>query len=122
LEEVIAIDRDVVAQTGEPFLLHRAALLHSALERPFNHWHYGGEDDMVTLTAVLLLGIAQNHPFEQGNKRTALLSALEFLEDNGYRFEIDDYVYLAELIRDAVAKEVSEMDFIRIIRTFIIPK
>jgi death on curing protein len=121
-EEVIAIDRDVVTQTGEPFLLHRAALLHSALDRPFNHWHYGSEDDVVTLAAVLLLGIVQNHPFEQGNKRTALVAALIFLELNGYRFEVDDEIYLADLIRSAAAKKVSEPDFVRIIRTFIAPK
>ena len=120
-ERVIALDREVVAQTGEPFLLHNAGLLKSALDRPLNHWHYG-EDDIVTLAALLLLGIAQNHPFEQGNKRSALLSALIFLEINGYRFEVDDHVFLAELIRGAVAKEVSETDFISIIRTFIVPK
>lgn len=121
LEEVLAIDRDVVAETGEPFLLLNGHLLRSALERPFSHWHYGGEDDVVVLAAVLLLGIAQNHPFEQGNKRTALLAALIFLDDNGYRFDIDDPPFLAELIRDTVDHLVTEADFIKILRTFIVP-
>jgi len=69
-----------------------------------------------------VLGIVQNHHFEQGNKRTALVAALIFLELNGYRFEIDDEIYLADLIRSAAAKKVSEPDFVRIIRTFIAPK
>lgn len=74
------------------------------------------------LAAMLLLGIVQNHPFEQGNKRTALLAALIFLELNGYRFEIDDEIYLADLIRKAAARETGEADFIRVIRTFVVSK
>jgi death on curing protein len=120
-EDVIAVCRELVAQTGEPYLLHRANLLLSALDRPYNYWHYG-EDDMVILAAMLLLGIGQNHPFEQGNKRTAFISAGIFLEINGYKFEVDDSIFLAQLIRDAIDKKVAEKDFIQILRTFIVSK
>jgi death on curing protein len=119
--DAIAICREVVAVTGEPYLLLNSALLTSALDRPINHWHYG-EDDMVTLAVMLLLGIGQNHPFEQGNKRTAFLAAGVFLELNGYRFEVDDSDFLGALIREAIEKQREQADFIRILRTFIVPK
>jgi death-on-curing protein len=119
--DAIDICRDVVEATGEPYLLLNAAQLESAIGRPVNHWHYG-EDDMVTLAAMLLLGIGQNHPFEQGNKRTAFLAAGIFLELNGYRFEVDDSDFLGELIVEAIERRRDQADFIRILRTFVVPK
>lgn len=55
-----------VTETGEPFFVRDAGLLESALARPINHWSYG-EDDLALLAVSLLLGIARNHPFGQGN-------------------------------------------------------
>ncbi len=43
-----------------------------------------GERDVVRLATTLLYGVAKNHAFEQGNKRTATVAALVFLEVNGY--------------------------------------
>ena len=76
---------------------------------------------MRVLAVMLLLGIGQNHPFEQGNKRTALIAAAEFLEINGYRFSIDDSDFFGEIIRDAIDKKIEEDEFIKIMRTFIEP-
>jgi death on curing protein len=117
----MAFCRFALAKTGEPYLLHRAELLKSALDRPLNHWLYG-EDDMVTLAAVLLLGIGQNHPFEQGNKRAAMLAAAEFLEINGYRFSVDDPEFLGPLVREGIERLISQKDFIAILRTFIVSR
>lgn len=64
---------------------------------------------MVTLSVTLLLGIARNHPFEQGNKRTAFVAASYFLEANGY--EIDpalDSAEFADLIVSAIEKRISD--------------
>jgi prophage maintenance system killer protein len=57
--------------------------------------------------------------FEQGNKRTALISTALFLQDNGYRFVVDDAEFLGELVRAAIVGDRSERDFIAILRTFI---
>ena len=119
-QDVVAICRDVVTSTKEPFALLRGDLLRSALDRPFNHWFYG-EDDIVVLAAVLLLGIGKNHPFEQGNKRTAFLAAAIFLQLNGYRFEVDDSDLLGELILSAIEGSTTEKDFVSIMRTFVVP-
>jgi len=50
--------------------------------RPVNQWAYG-EDDLSTLAAAYAFGIARNHPFADGNKRTAWMLARLFLARNG---------------------------------------
>ncbi len=52
-------------------------LLESALARPINKFAYG-ETDLAVLTAAYGFGIARNHPFVDGNKRTALASMIVF--------------------------------------------
>ena len=61
-------------------------LLESALARPINRFAYG-ESDLAILAAAYGFGIARNHPFVDGNKRTALASMIVFLGLN--RFDLD---------------------------------
>jgi prophage maintenance system killer protein len=49
LEEVIETNKDVVARTGEPFLILNRGVLESAVASPANRHHYGRERDIVTL-------------------------------------------------------------------------
>src|SRR5690349_17399797 len=53
-------------------------LLESALARPINKYNYG-ERDLAALAAAYGYGVAKNHPFIDGNKRTALASMIVFL-------------------------------------------
>ena len=57
-------------------------LLESALARPVNKFAYG-ETDLAALAAAYAFGVAKNHPFIDGNKRTALASIIVFLGLNG---------------------------------------
>jgi death on curing protein len=57
-------------------------MLLSALARPENLAAYG-EPDAAALAAAYAFGIARNHPFVDGNKRTALVAAAVFLLENG---------------------------------------
>lgn len=66
--------------------LRDAALLESALGRPKNQYAYG-ETDIFQLAAGYAEGISRNHPFIDGNKRTAFQVAYQFLKDNGYQLE-----------------------------------
>lgn len=61
--------------------LRDAAALESAMARPVNKWTYG-EDDRCSLAAAYAYGIARNHPFTDGNKRTAWVFARLFLQLN----------------------------------------
>lgn len=61
-------------------------LLESALARPQHLWSYGEpEPDLAALAAAYAYGIAKNHAFVDGNKRTALVVSFGFLWVNGYR-------------------------------------
>lgn len=62
-----------------------AGLLDSALQRPRNLAAYG-TPDIAALAASLAFGIARNHAFVDGNKRTAFVAAATFIEANGGRF------------------------------------
>jgi len=59
-------------------------LLESALARPKNLFAYG-KTDLCELAAAYTFGIAKNHPFFDGNKRTGFLAGAVFLELNGKR-------------------------------------
>ena len=58
-------------------------LLESAVARPINKFTYG-EFGLANLAAAYGFGIARNHPFVDGNKRTALASMIVFLGLNGF--------------------------------------
>lgn len=65
-------------------------LLASALARPRNKTAYDPKIDAATLATAYAFGIARNHPFVDGNKRTALAVAESFLGRNGFEFTATD--------------------------------
>lgn len=70
-----------LAEHGGGTGIRDAGLLESALARPHNLLHYG-EPDLAALAAAYAFGIARNHPFVDGNKRTAWVAARLFLRLN----------------------------------------
>ena len=62
--------------------------LDSALARPRNQWEYG-EDDLCALAAEYAFGLARNHPFADGNKRTAWVLARAFLALNAVDLQFE---------------------------------
>jgi death-on-curing protein len=71
-----------LAEHGGPSGIRDEGMLDSALMRPVNQWTYG-EDDRCSLAAAYAFGLARNHPFTDGNKRTAWILARLFLARNG---------------------------------------
>lgn len=65
-----------------------AGLLDSAMSRPLNKFGYG-ETDLCPLAAAYAFGIARNHPFADGNKRTAWVIARLFLKLNAVELAFD---------------------------------
>jgi death-on-curing protein len=72
-----------IAEHGGGEGIRDAGLLESALSRPRNLALYG-EPDAAELAAGYAYGIARNHPFVNGNKRTAAVVSELFLRRNGY--------------------------------------
>lgn len=83
-EAVRAIHRRQIAEHGGADGVRDAGLLDSALNKPKNLYHYGGEGVSISaLAAAYAFGIARNHPFVDGNKRTAFVVFRLFLKLNG---------------------------------------
>lgn len=91
-DELVAAvhDRQIAEHGGTPGVRDEG-LLESALARPKQKWAYGGEQvGIVVLAAAYAFGIARNHPFSDGNKRTAAVICELFLELNGYTLTASD--------------------------------
>ena len=117
---MIEFNREAVKRTGEPFQVRDLALLESACARPHNIYGYG-ERDLVKLAVSLLMGLARNHPFAQGNKRTALKAADAFLMANGYRIDpAFDGVRLADEIVAIIEHRWDESAFTESLRPNIV--
>lgn len=83
----LAIHDEAVEMFGGTAGIRDDGLLESALSRPQNRFADESEATLFDLAASLCHGICKNHPFLDGNKRTALLSARAFLFLNGHAFE-----------------------------------
>ena len=81
---LILLHDESLAMHGGASGLRDEGLLDSALARPLNLAAYG-EPDLAALAASHASGLAQNHPFVDGNKRAAFLSVGLFLGLNGWR-------------------------------------
>ena len=82
LGAVVAMNREEVAQTGEPHELRDRAALQRALAHPWNVWVYFMDRDIAVLAARLYTGIGDARAFAAGNKRTAFRAAVAFVEAN----------------------------------------
>lgn len=80
-----AIHLDQLHQHGGRFGVRDENLLESVLARPRQRWAYEPDADLFDLAAAYGFGIARNHPFIDGNKRTAFMALFAFLRANGVR-------------------------------------
>ena len=84
--DTLALHDRLLALDGGAAGVRNRGLLQSALARPQQLHAYGDDPDTVDMAAAYAGGIARNHPFVDGNKRTAFVVGVLFLEINGYRF------------------------------------
>ena len=80
---VVSIHQMLLAEHGGGRGVRDKGLLDSALDRPINKYQYDESVNLYDLAAAYSFGLARNHPFVDGNKRTALVAGLVFLEING---------------------------------------
>ena len=78
---LLAIHGRLLAEHGGAIGLRDEGLLESALASPRNRFEYG-ETDVFELAAAYAFALTSNHPFVDGNKRTALAAAITFLAIN----------------------------------------
>ena len=90
VEQVVAIHDQQVAEYGGLPGIRDPGALHSAVDRARNKWAYAEETDLFGLGAAYGFGLARNHAFADGNKRTALVAMYTFLGKNGLRLIADE--------------------------------
>src|SRR5580658_2884339 len=83
VDAVIFHDMELAAHGGSTGL-RDPGMLESAIMRPRNLWAYADVlPSLMRLAAAYAFGISSNHPFVDGNKRTALVVSFAFLDTNG---------------------------------------
>ncbi len=107
-DAVIAHERELVAHGGSDGLRDQG-LLESALARPKNIWAYAEFTPKLSeLAAAYAAGISSNHPFVDGNKRTALVISFAFLDVNGLEVtasQEDAYLTILGLAAGEITEE-----------------
>ncbi len=79
-----------LAEHGGAAGVRDLGLLSSALAQPQNMLAYGEAPDAASLAASYAFGIVRNHPFVDGNKRTAFVALELFLDINGWTLQAED--------------------------------
>ena len=116
---VLAVHDEQLEEHGGAAGVRDPGLLESALARPQNAAAYA-DPDMAELAALYALGIARNHPFIDGNKRTAWTALVVFLDLNGVAFsppEVEATVTMLEMAAGMMTDEA----FIAWVRRHALP-
>jgi death-on-curing protein len=111
---VLALHEEHLAEHGGPVGIRDRGLLESALFRPQNLIGYG-DPDLAALAAAYGFGLARNHPFIDGNKRTAFTVMELFLALNGQELIADDPSCIVTILKLAEGSltEAEFADWIR---------
>ncbi|MBU6470758.1 MAG: type II toxin-antitoxin system death-on-curing family toxin [Gammaproteobacteria bacterium] len=116
---VLAMHDRQLAEHGGSAGVRDETLLESALARPQQLFTYGDPaPDLASLAASLAFGLARNHPFVDGNKRTAAAACETFLELNQTTLQADD-LELYPLYFALAEGKLSEKDFAAWLRAHI---
>lgn len=114
---VLAIHDRQIAEHGGSAGVRDEGLLESALARPQQLHAYGDPaPDLAALAAALACGLARNHPFLDGNKRTAAVACETFVELNGGILDAEDVELYPQYLRLTEGK-LKESEFAAWLRT-----
>jgi death-on-curing protein len=104
-----AVHDEQLAEHGGASGIRDASLFESALARPQNLESYA-QPDAAALAASYGYGIARNHPFIDGNKRTAFVAMELFLNLNGFELNAPDEACVLTML-DVASGQMSEDAF-----------
>lgn len=102
---LLAIHGRLLADYGGASGLRDEGLLESAMASPQNHFQYG-ETDIYLLASSYAFALTSNHPFVDGNKRTAFTAAGVFLELNGHQLRATE----SDAVNAVLALSKGELD------------
>ena len=106
---ILAVHEEQLAEHGGAAGVRDAGLLESALARP-RDLAYSGEPGVCELAAAYAFGLVKNHPFVDGNKRSAFVAAELFLALNAWHLVATDADCVIAMLNLATG-EISEAQF-----------
>jgi death-on-curing protein len=118
---VEAMHLDQVREHGGALGLRDENGLESALARPRQRWSYDPTSDLPRLAAAYAFGLSSNHPFHDGNKRTAFLTAVIFLGLNGLDVDAPESD-VVERVLELASGKLSEEALAEWIRSCVKPR
>ena len=107
---ILAVHDEQLRAHGGASGIRDEGLLESALARPLNLAGYG-QPDTVELAASYAIAIARNHPFIDGNKRSAYVAMVLFLALNGLTFRPADQADAVITMLRMAAGDITDADF-----------
>ncbi len=119
-EVVLEIHRASLERYGGIDGLREPGLLDSALMQP-EATHYYGQGDLAPIAAAYAFHLAQNQPFLDGNKRTAMGSALLFLKANGIDVDNFDEAQLYDAMIAIAGKRLDKAGLAAVFRSQLSP-
>jgi len=103
------IHHEQIIEHGGTTGLRDSGMLESALQRPFQTWQYQDPPaDLCELAAAYAHSLAKNHPFLDGNKRTAAIVCELFLNLNNRVFTVDEVAKYPHYLALAAGEESME--------------
>jgi death-on-curing protein len=120
---ILAAHDEQLAEHGGLGGMRDEGLLASALARPEHLASYGSAEsvDAAALAASYAFGLARNHPFADGNKRTAFVALEVFLHLNGYTLEASDEACVLTML-DLASGQLDEAALADWIRKHLQPR
>ena len=116
LADVVEIHKNQIALYGGEYGIRDIRLLESAIAQP--EASFGGEwlhTDLHEMAAAYAFHICMNHPFLDGNKRAALVTALVFLEINNAPL-LDPHEKVRTAMLNMASSQLSKKDFALVLR------
>lgn len=121
LDGLLKAHEEQIARFGGGAGIRDIGLVESALARPQQLYFYEGEEDLLALAVRLGVGIALNHGFVDGNKRTGAVAMIEFLALNGFSLVMPNDGRLGHWFEAVIEGRMSETDLAEAVWPFIRP-
>ena len=107
-QDLYILHNQLLARFGGLEGIRDEGLLESALHRPVQKFQYEPKSTLPELAASYSYGIARNHPFFDGNKRSALLAAIVFLGINGMKLHATEEEAVLETLALAAGERTED--------------
>ena len=117
IDEVLYFHEQEIERSGGAVDLRDMGVLEASLAAPKATFSDEYLMNLFEMAATYVVSICFNHPFLDGNKRTAALSALAFMYFNGYELDEEYEEEFADTILDLVTKKIGKKELEEYIRS-----